>query len=74
MTRALEDWLAAIKPLHRRDASVSFGIIDRQLVVAGTPLPRASAAMPELIAKLIAHRVERISITRGVTEREAAAS
>jgi putative nucleotidyltransferase with HDIG domain len=73
VTRALEDWLAVIRSLHQRDASISFGIIDRQLVVGGTPLPRASAAMPELIAKLAAHRIERVSISRGVTGAEAAA-
>jgi putative nucleotidyltransferase with HDIG domain len=70
VTKSLDDWRTAITRIHQQHASISFGIIDGQFVVADTPLPRASAAMPDLIARLMAHRIERISIQRGVTDQE----
>ena len=73
VTRSVDEWLAAIKPLHQQQASVSFGIIEKQLVVADTPLPRSSASMSDLIARLVLHRIERIAIDRGVTALELAA-
>jgi putative nucleotidyltransferase with HDIG domain len=73
VTRSLDEWLAAIRLLHEKHPSVSFGIIDNEVVVGDAPLPRVSAAMPELIARLASHRIERISIDRGVTAAEISA-
>ena len=59
VTRSMDEWLAAIKPLHSSSRRSSFGIIEKQLVVADTPLPRVSAAMAELIEAAAApHRAD----------------
>ena len=52
-------------------ASAVVGIIDRQIVVADTPLPRVSASMGELLDRLSSNEIERISFDRGVTATEA---
>jgi putative nucleotidyltransferase with HDIG domain len=70
VTRSVDDWLAAIRRLHQQQQSVAFGIVDRQLVVADTPLPRATASMGDLIEKLSAHGIERVTVDRGVTPAE----
>jgi hypothetical protein len=49
------------------------GIVGAQLVVADTPLPKASAGMPELIKRLRDNQIERIAFERGITAAEVAA-
>jgi putative nucleotidyltransferase with HDIG domain len=68
--RNVEGLLAALKPLHQQIPSVAVGVVGTQLVVADTPLPKASAGMGELIKKLKDHKIERIAFERGVTAAE----
>ena len=70
VSRSVDELLAALSPLHQNQPSMSLGIVDRQLVVADTPLPKASASMGDLIGRLAANEIERISIDRGVTSSE----
>jgi len=71
--RNIEGLLAALKPLHQQMPSVAVGILGTQLVVADTPMPKASAGMGELIKRLKDHEIERISFDRGVTAVEVTA-
>ena len=50
--------------------SVAIGIVGSQLVVADTPMPKASSGMSELIKRLRDHGIERIAFDRGVTADE----
>jgi putative nucleotidyltransferase with HDIG domain len=68
--RNVEGLLAALKPLHQQLPSVAVGVVGTQLVVADTPLPKASAGMTELIKRLKDHKIERIAFERGVTAAE----
>jgi putative nucleotidyltransferase with HDIG domain len=71
--RNVDGLLAALKPLHQQMPSVAVGVVGTQLVVADTPLPKASAGMVELIRKLKDHKIERIAFERGITAGEVAA-
>ncbi len=73
IARNVEGLLAVLKALHPQNPSVAVGIIGTQLVVADTPLPKASAGMGELIKKLKDHKIERIAFDRGITPEEVAA-
>jgi putative nucleotidyltransferase with HDIG domain len=70
--RNVEGLLAALKPLQQQLPSVTVGVVGTQLVVADTPLPKASAGMGELIKRLKDHKIERISFERGITSAEVA--
>ena len=70
--RNVEGLLTALKPLHQQMPSVTVGIIGTQLVVADTPMPKASAGMTELIKRLKDQEIERIAFERGVTAEELA--
>ena len=72
IARNVEGLLAALQALHPQNPSVAVGIIGTQLVVADTPLPKASAGMGELIKRLKDHKIERIAFDRGVTRDEIA--
>ncbi len=50
--------------------SVAIGIVGNQLVVADTPMPKASSGMAELIKRLRDHEIERIAFDRGITADE----
>jgi putative nucleotidyltransferase with HDIG domain len=63
--------LAALKPLLQAAPSLTVGIVGDQFVVADTPMPKASAAMGELIKRLKEQHVERIAFDRAVTAEEA---
>ena len=62
--------LAALRSLHPHNPSVAIGIVGNQLVVADTPMPKASAGMAELIKRLRDHEIERIAFDRGITPEE----
>ena len=68
--RNLEGLLAILKTLHQQSATVTIGIVGNQLVVADTPMPKASAGMAELIKRLRDHEIERIAFDRGVSAEE----
>jgi putative nucleotidyltransferase with HDIG domain len=70
LTRDVDGLLAALKPLLQLQASVTIGIVEKEFVVADTPMPKASATMGELIDKLCSNQMNRISFERGVTSEE----
>ncbi|MGH9310449.1 MAG: hypothetical protein ACRD1U_13815 [Vicinamibacterales bacterium] len=71
LARNVEGLLAALSALHQQHPSIAVGIVGNQLVVADTPLPKASAGMAELIKRLRDHGIERIAFDRGITADEA---
>ena len=68
--RNVDGLLAALKALHQQNPSITIGIVGQQLVVADTPMPKASTGMAELIKRLREHEIERIAFDRGVTAEE----
>jgi cyclic di-GMP phosphodiesterase len=68
--RNVEGLLAGLKTLHQTSPAVTVGIVDHEFVVADTPLPKASSGMKDLIDKLLANRIERLSFDRGVAAEE----
>jgi putative nucleotidyltransferase with HDIG domain len=61
-----------LKLLHATQPSIAVGIVGQQLVVADTPMAKASLGMSELIKRLKDHKIERIAFDRGVTPKETA--
>ena len=70
LARSVEGLVAALKPLLQTAPSLTVGIVGGQFVVADSPMPKASAAMGELIKRLKDQSVERISFERGVLQDE----
>ena len=70
--RNVEGLLAVLKVLHTLQHTIAVGIVGDQLVVADTPMAKASLGMGELIRKLKDHKIERIAFERGVTAKETA--
>ena len=68
--RNVEGLLAGLKTLHQTSPAVTVGIVDHEFVVADTPLPKASSGMKDLIDKLLANKIERLSFDRGVAAEE----
>jgi putative nucleotidyltransferase with HDIG domain len=68
--RNVDGLLGALKTLHQQHPSVTLGIVDNEFVVLDTPLPKASAGMRDLIEKMVANKIERVSFERGVTSDE----
>jgi putative nucleotidyltransferase with HDIG domain len=73
VAKSVEGLLTALKPLLQQSPAVTVGIVAGQLVVADTPMPKASATMGELMKRLTDHQIERISFERGLTADEALA-
>jgi putative nucleotidyltransferase with HDIG domain len=71
--RNVDGLVAALRALHQQAPAVAIGIVGTQLVVADTPMPKASAGMTELIKRLRDHGIERIAFDRGVTADEVSA-
>jgi putative nucleotidyltransferase with HDIG domain len=71
LAKNIEGLLATLKALHQQQAWVAVGIVGNQLVVADTPMPKASTGMAELIRRLREHEIERIAFDRGITADEA---
>jgi putative nucleotidyltransferase with HDIG domain len=68
--RNVEGLVATLKTLQQQQPSITVGIVDNEFVVSDTPLPKASSAMKDLIDRLLANKIERISFERGVTAEE----
>ncbi len=68
--RNVDGLLAVLRTLHQQQPSIALGIVSGQLVVADTPMPKASAGMAELIRRLREHDIERIAFDRGITAAE----
>jgi len=71
LARSVEGLVAALKALHQHSPSITIGIVGKELVVADTPMPKASSGMVELIKRLRDNEIERIAFDRGVTADEA---
>ena len=67
LTKNVDGLLAALKPLLQQQPAVTVGVVEQEFIVSDTPMPKASGAMKELIDRLRANQVERISFERGVT-------
>ena len=72
IARNVEGLLAVLKLLHATQPSIAVGIVGQQLVVADTPMAKASLGMSELIKRLKDHKIERIAFDRGVAAKETA--
>ena len=70
LTRNVDGFLTSLKQLLQQSPSVTVGIVENEFVVADTPLPKASAGMKDLIEKLRANDIGRISFERGVSGEE----
>ena len=66
-TEALRESLAQ---LHGEQPQIAVGLVGKDVVVADTLLPKASSTMGELIGRLKAHKIERITFEKGVTPDE----
>jgi putative nucleotidyltransferase with HDIG domain len=64
---ALFDTLAAV---HATTPSIAIGIVGEELVVGGSPVPRAAENLGELMRRLQQSGIERIVIDRGVEPAE----
>ena len=71
IAKNVDGLLSALKPLLQHAPAITVGIVAGELVVADTPMPKASATMGELIKRLTDHKIERISFERGLTADEA---
>src|SRR3954447_14393271 len=65
VARNVDGLLAVLKVLHASQPSIALGIVGSQLVVADTPMSRASLGMAELIKRLKDHHIERVAFERG---------
>ncbi|HSC29878.1 MAG TPA: HD-GYP domain-containing protein [Vicinamibacterales bacterium] len=72
LTRNVDGLFGVLQALHQTRQAVTVGIVDREFVVADTPMPKASAGMKELVERLETHGIQRISFERGVTTGEIA--
>jgi putative nucleotidyltransferase with HDIG domain len=70
--RNIEGLLAALQTFQEGGAPATIGLVYNQVVVAGTPMPRASTLMGDLIGRLHRHGIERITFDAGVTAEEVA--
>ena len=68
--RNMDALAGVIGQLHTTHPILTAGIVGQDLVVSDTPLPKASAQMTDLIKRLKAQEIERITIERGVTPGE----
>lgn len=59
--------------LFEGTSTVTIGLVNREVVVSDTPLPRASQLMGDLVGRLLVHQIERITIDEGVTAETLAA-
>ena len=68
--RNVEGLLGVLRTLHQHLPAVTIGIVDREFVVADTPLAKASVGMKDLIERLLVNKVERLSFEREVNPEE----
>jgi putative nucleotidyltransferase with HDIG domain len=68
-TEALRESLAQI---HAEQPQIAIGLVGKEVVVADTPLPKASSTMGDLVGRLQANKIERITFEKGVTPAELA--
>ena len=67
VTRNLDALVEGLKTLHAHDAAVVIGLLGDELIVGDQPMTKTSSSMGELIRRLKAMGIERITMTRDVT-------
>jgi putative nucleotidyltransferase with HDIG domain len=70
VTRNMDGLVNVLRHLHEQLPSVVVGIVGEDFVVADTPMAKVSGSMTDLIRRLKAGSVERISFEKGVTPSE----
>jgi len=70
VARSTEALLHAVRELHVFGPVVTMGLVGTDLVVGDVPLPKASSTLGELIRRLQAVGIERITLDIGVTADE----
>jgi putative nucleotidyltransferase with HDIG domain len=70
VTRNLDLLAEGLHSLVEADGSVVIGVLGEELIVGDLPMSKASASMGELIRRLSALGIERITFTREVTAEE----
>jgi hypothetical protein len=73
VTRNIQGLCDTIRAIQAHEGSTTIGVVGEELVVADVPMPKASSSMGELIKRLRALGVERITIDRGASSEEMAA-
>ncbi|MSO55655.1 MAG: HD-GYP domain-containing protein [Acidobacteria bacterium] len=66
-TRNIDGLFEALRTLHQHDPSVVIGVLGDELIVGDQPMTKASTTMGELIRRLAALGIERITVTREIT-------
>jgi putative nucleotidyltransferase with HDIG domain len=67
VVRNLDSFAEALRTLHDHDPTVVIGILGEELIVGDLPMSKTSASMGELIRRLSALGIERITIAQPVT-------
>jgi len=67
VTRNLDALVEGLKTLHLHEPAVVIGLLGEELIVGDQPMTKTSSSMGELIRRLRAMGVERITIAREVT-------
>ena len=65
--RNLDALTEALRLMHEHDVAVVIGLLGEELIVGDHPMSKTSATMGELIRRLKAIGIERITFTRGVS-------
>src|SRR4051812_15372074 len=67
VSRNLDALMESLRLLHASDPSSVIGLLGDELIVGDQPMSKTSSSMGELIRRLKAMGVERITFARGVT-------
>jgi putative nucleotidyltransferase with HDIG domain len=70
VTRNLDSLHESLRGLCQHDGTVVIGVLGDELIVGDLPMSKASASMGELIRRLSALGIERITISREITADE----
>ncbi len=73
VTRNIQGLCDTIRAIQAHEGQTTIGVVGEELVVGDVPMPKASSSMGELIKRLRALGVERMTIDRGVSNEEMAA-
>jgi putative nucleotidyltransferase with HDIG domain len=70
VSRNIDAFAEALRGLHLHEPSIVIGVLDGELIVGEVPMNKASASMSELIRRLTALGIERITIAHDITPEE----